>query len=193
MIHFTSDQHFGHENIIKHTNRPFRTVEEMDRYMVRAWNSVVRKNDIVYHLGDISHKRCDADRANDLVAQCNGIKRLIVGNHETDGDVDYSKTFQERVKLDTALFDWVNEGYHETMIDGVLIIMSHYALETWHDMSKKSIQLHGHSHGKLKPKTRRLDVGVDTHDFKPWSWDQIKVRFKISTGKAPVMQQKDLF
>jgi calcineurin-like phosphoesterase family protein len=50
---FTSDTHFGHTNIIKHYNRPFSSIEEMNEEIVERWNSVVTKKDIVFHLGDI--------------------------------------------------------------------------------------------------------------------------------------------
>ena len=53
MIYFTSDLHFGHSNIIKLCNRPFATVEEMDRALMEGWNKKVKKCDTVYIIGDI--------------------------------------------------------------------------------------------------------------------------------------------
>ena len=32
---FTSDLHFGHENVIRFDGRPFSTVEEMDNELIR--------------------------------------------------------------------------------------------------------------------------------------------------------------
>jgi calcineurin-like phosphoesterase family protein len=34
-------------------------------------------------------------------------------------------------------------------------------------MSKGALNLHGHSHGRLKPQPRQIDVGVDVWDFRP--------------------------
>jgi calcineurin-like phosphoesterase family protein len=54
-IWFTSDTHFGHNNILKFCKRPWNTVEEMDEALINNWNAVVGTNDIVFHLGDFLH------------------------------------------------------------------------------------------------------------------------------------------
>ena len=41
MTYFTSDQHFGHFNIIRLSHRPFATVEEMDDELLARWNAKV--------------------------------------------------------------------------------------------------------------------------------------------------------
>ena len=183
-IFLTSDHHWGHENIIKHCRRPFANVTEMDQYMIEQWNSVVGPADTVYHLGDLAHKRTPPERVAEIVGELNGSIELLVGNHELDSTTwfDSKALFTNRMIIDTGLFSSVNPGYREILMNPMqLVIMSHYAFETWHDMAKGAWALHGHSHGKLKKKTNRLDVGVDTHDFRPWSWNEIKQNFgKVS-------------
>ena len=55
MRYYISDLHFFHGNLNKRMdNRGFDTVEEMNEYMIKQWNSKVRKNDEVVILGDFS-------------------------------------------------------------------------------------------------------------------------------------------
>ena len=51
-VWFTADFHLGHKNIIRYCNRPFDTVEEMNRTIIDRLNSLVKTNDILYFLGD---------------------------------------------------------------------------------------------------------------------------------------------
>lgn len=81
-----SDTHFHHANIIKYCNRPFVSVEEMDRTMINNWNKVVTSDDIVLHLGDFAmtvynHARA-AEAIQAVAEQLNGKKIIIKGNHD---------------------------------------------------------------------------------------------------------------
>jgi calcineurin-like phosphoesterase family protein len=55
-IFFTSDHHFGHENIIRYCNRPFTSVQQMNEIMILRWNGAVLPEDEVYYLGDFAMK-----------------------------------------------------------------------------------------------------------------------------------------
>lgn len=77
---FTSDTHFGHERIISLSNRPFRNVDEMNKALVDNWNAVVGPDDHVYHLGDVALGKIAESLP--LVGELNGIKHLVVGNHD---------------------------------------------------------------------------------------------------------------
>lgn len=79
---FTSDLHFGHKNILKFAKpRPFSTIKEHDQAIIDNWNSVVKQEDDVYIIGDISLNLSTEDIENRLKA-LNGNKYLILGNHD---------------------------------------------------------------------------------------------------------------
>ena len=71
MIYFTSDLHFNHANIIMLCNRPFQSVEEMNRVLIENWNNAVNKNDDVYVLGDfIMGKNIESHMTLDISFVC---------------------------------------------------------------------------------------------------------------------------
>ena len=160
-IFFTADTHFCHKNIIKLCKRPFKTIHEHDETIISNWNSVVEPEDIVYHLGDFAWK--NRKKVLSILSRLNGTIYLIIGNHD-------KKLREVEGKL------IILGHYHELKIDKKkpLIILSHYAFETWRGSCRGSIHLHGHSHGRLKRRRNRLDVGVDNHDFTPISYQNME-------------------
>ena len=76
-----ADTHFGHTNIIKYENRPFKDTQDMDEKLIYNWNSVVSKQDIVYMLGDFTLSR-NKEYIKSLLQRLNGKIILIMGNHD---------------------------------------------------------------------------------------------------------------
>jgi calcineurin-like phosphoesterase family protein len=152
-VFFTSDHHFGHAGARSLYRRPFASVAEMDRQMIDRWNSAVEPADEVWHLGDFAVRQ-SPDRVADLLATLHGTKHLVVGNN--DGAAV------------TGCEGWRSvQPYAEITIDARSLVLCHYPFRTWRDMSKGVINLHGHSHGRLKPLQGQCDVGVDAWEFRP--------------------------
>lgn len=177
-IYFTADLHLGHQNIIRHANRPFDSLEEMDETLIERWNSVVGPKDAVYVLGDIAWQTPRL-----YLERLNGYKELIAGNHDRLGRPHiqgYTKVHQ----------------LYERKIDGQWVVMCHYSLMSWNRSSHGSWMLHGHSHGTLEesPHIFRSDVGVDVWDFYPVHWEDIKnkmeLKFRQKQQKAIDFQQR---
>lgn len=85
---FTSDQHFGHRNIMIYDQRPFESIEQMDKELIRQWNSVVTNKDTVWFLGDW-YLGGDFDYLNNIIQKLNGMKYMIYGNHDRLKIKDY--------------------------------------------------------------------------------------------------------
>lgn len=56
VIWFTSDTHFGHENMLRLSDRPWSAVAQMNDAVVANINSKVAADDELYILGDFSFK-----------------------------------------------------------------------------------------------------------------------------------------
>lgn len=145
MIWVTSDTELGHTNIIRYCNRPFNSVGEMDEKIVEQFNSLMGKNDILYHLGDLGRGNLSALRGKFKV----GTFHLILGNH------DHIKNWER------PYFDSISH-YKEIKHNGHNIVLSHYAMRVWNKSHHGAIQLHGHSHGTLPNLgNRQDDMGWD--------------------------------
>lgn len=160
MIYFTSDTHFGHDNIIRLANRPFSSVEEMNETLIARWNMVVKPGDQVYHLGDFALK-ISAAAALKILDRLNGAIHFIAGNHD---DVAYSL----RHEFESY------RAYHELKVGEQKIVLFHYPIRSWNGIFKGSWQLYGHVHGLLPGFGKSMDVGGDVHNFNPLSFDEVE-------------------
>lgn len=176
-IWFTSDTHFSHRNIIRFCNRPWDTVEEMDKALIENWNSVVQPNDIVFHLGDFAF--ATNSKWKQIIQSLNGKIYLVVGNHD---EIRYPGH---------QIFDMFEGVAHQLtlVIDGRYIYLNHYPFLCYGGVYRGEnhavIQLYGHVHsgpkceGKDTPRLNmtfpyQYDVGVDNNNYTPVSWNQIK-------------------
>ncbi len=173
-VFFTSDTHFGDPRILRLDRRPFADLAAHDAALVAGWNARVGPEDEVWHLGDFALGP-PPERVRAILDGLNGTKRLIVGNN--DGP-------------DTrAAPGWAWTGtYAETVVAGRALVLCHYAFRTWNGIGRGALNLHGHSHGQLRPVPKQYDVGVDAQGFVPVTLDEILVsrrRNRNSTGPEP--------
>lgn len=156
---FTADNHFGHAGIIKHCNRPWDNVDEMNEGMIDIWNAQVPSGSTVYIIGDFAYSK-HAKFANRL----NGKKILIMGNHD--------KMSQDAMKAFTDVHTF---GVRRRFF-GQAVTLCHYNMNVWQNSHYGDWQLYGHSHGRIKeePFRKQMDMGVDVWDFKPVPFEVVK-------------------
>ncbi len=156
----TSDTHFGHANIIKHTGRPFATANEMDRELINNWNNIVNPDDDVIHLGDF----CWDEPTNYLRNLTFNRLYLMRGNHDKSRVWNkignhYSS---DRVTLLTP--------YEEFEVDK-RFVCCHYPILEWNWHFHGSAHFFGHVHTAKNKKfvgaPGSYDVGVDNNNYTP--------------------------
>jgi calcineurin-like phosphoesterase family protein len=159
-IYLISDTHFGHENIIQYCGRPFANAELMDECLVDNWNSVVGRNDIIYHLGDVY-----LGNGASVIPRLNGRKRLILGNHDFPNDPILWRHF-ERITI-----------WQPMPLYGV--ILSHMPLldrgQGGGDTYKEFRNIHGHIHNKPAPTEHHVNISVEWTDYRPIELDSVAI------------------
>jgi calcineurin-like phosphoesterase family protein len=186
-VFLVSDTHFGHKGVCHFTRndgvtklRPFDTPEEMDEFMVAAWNARVRPNDKVYHLGDVVINR----KSLKIMSRLNGDKVLIRGNHDIFRDDEYREYFREL------------RAYH--VMNGM--ILSHIPIHE-ESLGRFGVNIHGHLHAnrvmRLKtfpgasvpsvPYEKEIDtryhcVCVEQTDFAPILFEDVIKRIEAEGG-----------
>jgi len=187
-VFLVSDTHFGHAGVCRFTRndgvtklRPWDDADEMDEFMVKAWNERVRPNDKVYHLGDVVINR----KSLAIMRRLNGDKVLIRGNHDIFKDTDYREHFREL------------RAYH--VMNGM--ILSHIPVHV-ESLGRFGVNIHGHLHANRVKKIRGVNaktgellysdepdvryhcVCVEQTDFAPILFEDVIKRIEAEGGSV---------
>jgi len=164
----TSDTHFGHANIIKYCNRPFKSVEHMDRELIRRWNERVKPEDTIIFLGDFCFKNSS-------------------GGKEGEGTLNNAEHYRKQLNGNIVFIRGNHDGHNSlnTHITGVVLEIGGQEIYCVHDPedfdANWKVNLVGHVHEKWKvkvvgegiTKTILVNVGVDVQKFMPIDIDEI--------------------
>lgn len=153
MYFWTSDEHYGHFNMLRYSKRPFETIEEMNDTLIQNNNEIVSDDDIVVHVGDFTLK--SKQEAEKYIKRLKGKHTFLRGSHD----------YWLPKKAPTM---W------EMEIEGQYVVACHYCFRVWPKSHYGSYNVYGHSHGNLAPIGKQWDVGVDNNNFYPVSFDQLK-------------------
>ena len=192
MRYWTSDQHFGHHNIIKYSNRPYSDPNytdvfytlQMNSDLVARYNAIVTDTDDVWMLGDLALGHTTKNLL--YVAKCAGNKTFLTGNHDKNfrknGTV---KSGWDKKYAKYCDFDQVLHGTQQvTLSNGQNVLVSHFPYrgdarnnERYLDHRPQddgtSWLLHGHVHEKWRQRGRMINVGVDAWAGQPVSENDI--------------------
>ena len=166
---FISDTHWGHANIIKYSNRPYKDVDEMNDKMAVEWNKIVKPDDVVYHQGDVAFM--PFAKLKSYLWRLNGTIHVVLGNHDKAVSQN-KKDLLAQGKIASI------SHYNELKLPGTpMIVLFHYGMRVWNKSHHGSILLYGHSHGSLPPYGKSVDVGVDskeiTSEYRPIHLDEV--------------------
>ena len=126
----------------------------MNYQLIENWNSVVQREDVVYHLGDFGF--LPAKQTREVIDCLNGKITLIIGNHDTRQFLLHDRV-QIVPKLTLQLFETV-------------VTMSHYPEVVAKEADE--IGFCGHIHNQWRswetPDSKLIyNLGVDVWDYHP--------------------------
>jgi len=181
VIWFTADTHFGHAGIRTHQLKraaEFESADAMDDALIEGINSVVSRDDELWHLGDFGW----GARRYGHYRQRLHVRKLHVlrGNHDQASLRKHVSSMEMMVLR---------------KFDGIKFVLCHYPIYSWPSRVHGAIHLYGHCHGmaearldEVMPERRSLDVGMDNAflrlgEWRPFSLDEV---LEILKAEEPV-------
>lgn len=141
----------------------------MNEAIRHNWNSVVKPEDKVYHLGDVYMGWNEQEDILHFLNSLNGKKRLILGNHDNGKDQILQKAFQKidvwRMFPEFGLL-LTHVPVHESAL---------YRGPTGNEKEpKKLLNIHGHIHENQSPTPDHRNVCVEHLNYRPINIEKLR-------------------
>ena len=200
MIYFTSDNHFGHANILKWSKRTFKSAQHMEDEMVKRWNSRVKPADTVIVVGDFAF--LNSQERERVVNRLNGFKILVQGNHDKgtrcpkgfDLMVQQMRMTISGQKVSIKHYPLRYTGWQRVKADFQSTEFVKKFFPRWFrhaprylDRMPKDVgqwHIHGHTHSDQKFNGRQIHVGCDAWDCYPVPMKQIEKYIQQEEAKS---------
>ena len=162
-FYITSDTWFGRPQILQIANRQFNNIEEMNSTLIKNCNKKVKKNDVVFHLGNFAW---DPITARKVLKKLNGKIYFLKGSHDAA---------LEEVIEDFPKAEFFNDSIMElTDFD---TIICHYPLSVWNGKGSGTIHIHGHTvfdHKTDLTIENRFNICTDFWGYSPINYLTLK-------------------
>jgi calcineurin-like phosphoesterase family protein len=164
-VRFIADLHLSHANMA--TRRGFSTVEQHDEHIIEKWNSVVHKRDVTYILGDITMEKSAPYH---LLDRLNGLKHVVMGNHDRRQDV---RKLLEHVESVAGMIQYKG------------IFLTHCPIHSDELNYGITKNIHGHIHDKVVmkmldgweiPDERYFCVSCEQVDYLPKTLEELGIK-----------------
>lgn len=169
---YTADWHLGSQHVLEAFNRPFSSIERMNKSIISTCNNMApSKSDIVIHVGDFACFKKDrgkiglSENPNKILQNISSTFFNIEGNHDTNNKVrsigNYLRTtLGPFVDVSVSHYPSTDERAKGTFLPG-------------------DIHLCGHVHNRWKyfidkeNQVLNINVGIDVWGYRPVSEDKL--------------------
>lgn len=145
-VFIISDLHFSHRNMA--IKRGFADEVEHDEFIIKEWNNVVNKKDVVYILGDITMEKTSPYY---LLDRLNGLKKVVLGNHDMPQHIPELLKYVNSV---CGVFKYKN------------FMLSHVPIHHF-EIGRFRKNIHGHVHENTLKDERYVNVCCEVLNYKP--------------------------
>lgn len=184
-VAFTSDTHFGHSNIIKYCERPFKfpDISEMDKLMLEGFMNTDAQGKTIFHMGDFVF---NPKTLLSTKWRPTGKHYIVLGNHDKYADEggQYRGLYREFFHYIIGTSKGWRKNHLEITVDGVRCILTHEPTQV---LGENEYNIYGHHHnnmfrnptyfkaeyGWIFGSTKHINVGVELTHYRPVSWDEL--------------------
>lgn len=155
-IYITADLHLSNQINRTISLRGFTNPQEHTEFIRNIINSTIKnKSATLYILGDIGFKDDDESFIN-FIRSLTPIVKVSIGNHDKERQL--KKLWQMGVIQDCKpmyKIRWNDSLFH----------FQHLPLLEWEGFYQDAFHCFGHTHGKIKPFLRAMDIGLDANNL----------------------------